>query len=62
MALLQSQKKAETPLDQENKSAIKPLEKKLTLVQACPMAFLHEILDMIHFDFPSLADEIMQIA
>lgn len=28
MALLHSQKKAETPLDQENKPAIKPLEKK----------------------------------
>lgn len=31
-------------------------------MQACPMACLHEILDMIHFDFASLADEIIQIA
>lgn len=40
----------------------KNIGKNPALVQACPMVCLHEILDMIHFDFTSLVDEIMQIA
>lgn len=60
--LLQSQKKTEKFLDRENKFTIKPQEKKNTLVLACLMACSHAILDMMHFDFTSLVDEIMQIA
>lgn len=40
----------------------KIIGKRTTFMQTCPMSCLHAILDMIHFDFTSLVDEIMQIA
>jgi len=40
----------------------KTIGKKPQLGTACPMACLHEILDMMHFDFTSSVDEIVQIS